>query len=254
MKLTHYALILFSIFVNLQVKAQPTPERVRFSVGGSAGYLFTVNGLPYQTQIGGDAIASSPDWQLENPPPLDSATAAKTARRQLKQLVEDDASWQVDEVSLCRVTLVPGKWYYRVAFTKAIQGQAPKTTINLLVDFTGNSGKVWMEKSLIHIRKNMSQEEALAAIRLCDGVQIGSTSVASNSSNEQASSGVIWSFHGYDAIIALWSENGRVSRMNYWTRKSYENSWANHGAPGQNVREVTFYTNEKKVSISTIKQ
>jgi len=253
MKLTHYALILFSAFGAHQVKAQTNPGQMRLSWGGSTGHLFTVNAMPYQTQISREAIASSPDWQFENSPPVDFATAAKTARRQLKELVEDEASWQVDEISLCRVTSAPEKWYYRITFAKPVQGQAPKT-IPFLVDFSGNSGKVWIEKSLVTIWMNMSYDDALGAIRLCDGVQIGPAPVIGGPATDQALSGVIWSFDGYDAIIALWADKGRVSRMTYWTRKDFESSETTRAAAGQSIRGVKFFTTEKKVSINTNKQ
>src|SRR6185503_10583350 len=139
-KLTHYALILFSAFRAHQVKAQTNPDPPRLSWGGSKGHLFSVNAIPYQTQISREAIESSPDWRVENSPPLSFAATAKTARQQLKELVDDEASWQVDEISVCRVTSGPEKWYYRINFTKSIQGQSTKN-IPLLVDFTGSSGK-----------------------------------------------------------------------------------------------------------------
>lgn len=246
MKLTLYAFILFSALATLQARAQTKPEQVRLSFGGSAGHLFTVNGIPYETQIDGDAIASSPDWQPETPPPVDSATAAKTARRQLKELVEEDAGWQVDEISLCRVSTAPEKWYYRITFAKSFQGHASKT-IPLLVDFSGRSGKVWMEKSMVNIWVNMAYDDALAAIKLCDGVHI-------IPGNDPEPGAITWSFNGYDAIVALRAENGRISGMTYWTRKDFESNETSRTTTSQRIKRATFFTHEKKVSINTVKQ
>lgn len=252
MRLTRYALILFTAFGTHQLKAQTHPNQVRFPLGGSKGHLFTVKGIPYKTQIGGETIASSPDWHFENSPPVDFATAAKTARRQLKELVEDEASWQVDEISLCRVTAAPGKWYYQIDFAKPNQERSK--TIPLLVDFSGNSGKVWIEKSLVTIWMDTPYDDTLAAIRLCDGVQMGPASEAGGFAKEQPPNGGIWSFEGYDAIIALSADHGRVSRMTYWTRKEFETGDAIRATTGQSIIGATFYTKEKKVSIKTTAQ
>ena len=252
MKLRHYALILFTAFGIHQAKAQTNTDPVRRSWGGSKGRLFSVKGIPYESQITGEAIASSPDWHFENPPPVDIATAAKTARRQLKELVDDEASWQIDEISLCRVTTAPRKWYYEIEFSKPNEERAK--TIPLFVDFSGSSGKVWMETSLVTIWKNNSYEDTLAAIRLCDGVQVGSGLVIGGTSSDQSQGGVLWSFEGYDAVIAISTVAGKVSGMTYWTRKEFATSAATRAATGQLIIGATFYTKEKKVSINTAKQ
>lgn len=238
MKLRHYILVLFTAFGIHQVTAQTNTDPIRFSWGGSKGRLFSVKGIPYQSQIASEAIASSPDWHFEDRPPVDFATAAKTARRQLKELVDDEASWQIDEISLCRVTTAPRKWYYEIEFSKPNDERSK--TIPLFVDFSGNSGKVWMETSLITVWKNKSYEDTLAAIRLCHGVEMGPSSY-----------GVIWSFEGYDAIIAVSTDNGKVSGMRYWTRKEYDAALATGATTGQSIIGAKFYTKEKKVSVNT---
>jgi len=238
MKLHNYSLILLTAFAAYQVKAQSNTDRLRFLSGGSKGRQFTVKGVPYQTQIGGEAIASSPDWHFEISPPVDFATATRIARRQLRELVEDEASWQVDEISLCRATTAPGKWYYHIEFGKP--NLEPAKRIPLFVDFSGNSGKVWIEKSRVTIWMYTTYEDTLAAIKLCDGVEMGPSSY-----------GIIWSFEGYDAIIAISTDNGKVSGMRYWTRKEYETGLATAATSGQSIIGATFSTKEKKVSVNT---
>ena|SRR5690349_10128830 len=100
MKLNYIALLLFTAFGIDHVNAQPLQALARSSFV-ARGQLFSIKGIPYQSQIDGEAIASSPDWHIENTPPVDTATAAKTTRRQLKELVEDEAS----QVSLPHVNL-----------------------------------------------------------------------------------------------------------------------------------------------------
>lgn len=175
--------------------------------------------------------------------------AAKTARRQLNELVEDEAGWQVEEISLCRVTTAPGKWYYQIDFAKPHEERAK--IIPLLVDFSGNSGKVWIEKSRVTLWINTSYEDTLAAIRLCDGVQVGSGSVSGGTFNEKVRNGVFWSFAGYDAIIAISADHGKVSSMTYWTRKEFETGDSTRPKTGQSIYGATFLTKEKKVSIQT---
>lgn len=211
-----------------------------------------MKGIPYESWIGGEAIASSPDWNIENAPPVDFATAVKVARRQLKELVDDEDSWQIDEIGLRRVNTAPRKWYYEVIFSKPTDERA--MPIPLFVDFSGNPGSASIETSLITISKQDRYEDTVAAMKLCGGVQVDSNIAIAGTSNEQAPIGVLWSFEGYDAVIGISIVAGKVTGMTYWTRKEFEAFTQTRATTGKSILRATFYTKEKKVSVGTAKQ
>lgn len=253
MKIVYFLTILIVALAGGNAGGQNIAQKPQVSWGGSRGHRFMLNAIPYMTQITREAIEAGPSWQLEEPPPLKSAAVVATARKQLKELTDDEANWNVDEISITKVSTLPAKWYYRIDFTKEVPSQSRKT-VTLLVDFSGQPGKVWVDSTLIQLWLNMSAEEVLAVVKFCGGVRLESSSRADDPGVSQSSNGGVWSFEGYDAIVAVQFENGKISKMRYWTRKDFPGSGANVGDSGQDIIGASFLTAEKKISVHTTKR
>lgn len=250
MKIAHFLTILVAALAGVNAGGQNIAEKPQLSWGGSRGHRFMLNAIPYMTQITSEAIEAGPAWQLEEPPPLKFVTVVATARKQLKELTEDEANWNLDEVGITKVSTHATKWYYTIEFTKDVAGQSRKT-VTLLVDFSGKPGKVWVDATHIQLWLNMSNEDARAVVKLCGGVKIESSFSADNPGANQSSDGGIWSFEGYDALLALQFKQGKLSSMRYWARKDFRGSGANPDDSGQDIIGASFLTTEKKISIKT---
>jgi hypothetical protein len=108
--------------------------------------------VKYRTQIPKEAVAASPEWQLDRAPTVSFAKVVEVARSQFKKLAEDEPSWDVRTIAIHRVSgTSPKKWYYEVIFEPPLD---PKTrergndgqSFSVLVDFSGNLGKFPLEK------------------------------------------------------------------------------------------------------------
>src|SRR5437899_500886 len=67
------------------------------------GWLFHIKSKRYKATISYDDVKAGPDWKPSMPLPLSFAQAEEIARAELKKLVGDTASWEINELQLKRM-------------------------------------------------------------------------------------------------------------------------------------------------------
>ena len=107
---------------------------------------FHLDGLEYVAKLEKNQACGGPDWAPSKPLPLSFVAAEKIARGEIRNLVNDEPTWQVSNLELNRVWGEPPlKWHYVVKFkpmAKTISDPHRLSTIVVLVDFNGKPGTI----------------------------------------------------------------------------------------------------------------
>jgi hypothetical protein len=151
MKHARYLLLIITAMCTVGlVRAETAAEKTPIPPGGY--HIFTLNGVERATYIDEAAVTASPQWDLDKAPPISFKRVIEITRLELGKLVKDEAAWTADQITLNRVNrAIPEKWYYDVLFHPPFD---PRThtplsnaghSINLLVDFSGNPGKILLD-------------------------------------------------------------------------------------------------------------
>jgi len=79
-------------------------------------------------------------------------------------------------------------------------------------------------KDSVVIAVGMTRDDLLAAIKMCNGEDIGRGLAIVGPGGEWPVTGVFWSFDEYDTILAVATEDGKVSHLTYWTSRGFGTS------------------------------
>ena len=103
------------------VLGQTLPPAVPSRPGHGIKYLatqleawaFVLHGKTYSAMLSRAQVTASPEWTPSAPLPMSPAQAEEIARAELRKLVSDDSTWDVEEFGLRRFRgEAQGKWIY----------------------------------------------------------------------------------------------------------------------------------------------
>jgi len=100
----------------------------------------------------------------------------------------------------------------------------------------------------------MSHDEAVAIIKKHSGRDITSGLAITGSKGEWPLTGIYWAFKDYDAIIGLFSREGKVTELTYWTKKDFGESKSHRAQTEQNIKALKIDTGTREVSIEKTKR
>jgi hypothetical protein len=97
--------------ISTNLPAEDDLARYVFRSSGQIGDLQMWNCITRESVIAG------PDWLVSQPLPLSFTDAEATGREQLRKLVEDEPSWEIDSITLHNLNETGStKWHYSLAF------------------------------------------------------------------------------------------------------------------------------------------
>ena len=98
-------------------------------------WLSYIGEAKFESKLSREAVIASPDWTLDQSPPLAMSEAVILARQELAKHTDDAASWQVTDLECARLNDTPTKWFYVVSFQRSPTDPKNQSEVRIPVSF-----------------------------------------------------------------------------------------------------------------------
>ena len=96
---------------------------------------------------------------------------------------------------------------------------------------------------------DMKREVAEGIIRKCGGKDITANLAVVGPKGEWPLSGLFWDLDGYDSVLEISEEDGKVNGIGYWTAADFAKSKEHRAATRKSLKSVTFNEPNKTVKV-----